>query len=145
KGLAEYRAGRLDNAIALMTGEASKVPWPATRLVLAMAQHRQGQKEEARQTLATAILSYYWTAGNARDLNAWICHILRREAEALILPDLPAFLQGGYQPRDQQERIAFLGVCQFKALHSTATRLYADIFAADGKLADDLKAQHRYN
>jgi serine/threonine-protein kinase len=145
KGLAEYRAGRLDSAIALMTGEASKVPWPATRLVLAMAQHRQGHKEEARQTLATAILSYYWAAGTARDHDAWICHILRREAEALILPDLPAFLLGSYQPRDQQERIAFLGACQFKALHSTATRLYADIFAADAKLADDLKAQHRYN
>jgi hypothetical protein len=27
-------------------------------------------------------------------LNDWIYHVLRREAEGLILPDLPAFLAG---------------------------------------------------
>jgi serine/threonine-protein kinase len=145
KGLAEYRAGRMDSAIALMTGEASRLPWPSVRLVLAMAQHRQGQKEVARKTLATATLSYKWTAGNANMHDDWIAHVLRREAEALILPDLPAFLQGNYLPRDNDERAAFLGVCQFKALHATTARLYADIFAADAQLADDLKAQHRYN
>ena len=48
-----------------------------------------------------------------RDQDGWICHVLRREAEAMILPDLPAFLGGNYQPRDNDERLALLGVCQF--------------------------------
>jgi serine/threonine-protein kinase len=144
KGLADYRQGRLDSAIATLEGDASKVMQPAPRLVLAMAKHRQGQKEAARKALATAILAFDWTAPQADNLGAWICHVLRREAEGLILPDLPAFLQGKYEPRDNDERVALLGACQFKNLRRTAARLYADAFAADPKLAEDLKAETRY-
>src|SRR5262249_20326500 len=90
KGLAEYRHGRLDGAIWVMNGEASRVMGPAPRLVLAMSQHRQGHKELARKTLAAAVLAYDWSAARADNRDAWICHVLRREAEALILPNLPA-------------------------------------------------------
>jgi tetratricopeptide (TPR) repeat protein len=58
---------------------------------------------------------------------------------------LPAFLKGEFQPRDNAERLGLVGVCQAKKLHHAATRLYADAFAADPKLADDRRAQHRYN
>ena len=63
----------------------------------------------------------------------------------MILPDLPAFLQDAHQPRDNDERLALLGVCQFQGLNRAAARLYADAFAADPKLANDLAAGHRYN
>ena len=53
KGLAEYRQGRLDSAISVMEGEASKVMGPAPRLIVAMARHRQGHKKQARKTLAS--------------------------------------------------------------------------------------------
>jgi serine/threonine-protein kinase len=109
-----------------------------------MAQHRQGQKEAARKSLAAAILAFDWTAAQADNHDAWIRHVLRREAEGLILPNLPAFLQGRYEPRDNDERVALLGACQFKDLRRTAARLYADAFAADPKLAEDLKAETRY-
>jgi serine/threonine-protein kinase len=151
QGLAEYRAGRLDSAISLMdgaiplmAGDLYRVLRPAPRLVLAMARHGQGRKGEARKALAAAVLSYDWSPALADSRDAWICHVLRREAEALILPDMPAFLGGKYQPRDDDERVALLGACQFKKLHRTAVQLYADAFAADPKLADDLPAGHRY-
>jgi serine/threonine-protein kinase len=144
KGLAEYRQGRLDSAISVLQGEASTVLGAAPRLVLAMAQHRHGQTEEARKTLAAAMLCLDWSAAQASDNDTWICHVLRREAEAMILPDLPAFLHGDYEPRDNDERLALLGVCQFKGLRRAAARLYADAFAADPKLAEDLKAESRY-
>ena len=80
-----------------------------------------------------------------RDQDGWIYHVLRREAEGLILPDLPAFLEGTYQPRDNDERLALLGVCQFADRTAAAARLYADAFAADPRLAEDLAAGHRYN
>ena len=67
-----------------MRGDASRVDGPITRLVLAMALHQDGQLAEARKTLAAAILSYDWKAIQARDHDAWICHVLRREAEGLI-------------------------------------------------------------
>jgi serine/threonine-protein kinase len=144
KGLAEYRQGRWSSAIAMMEGQAAAVLWPAPRLILAMAQHQQGQKTQARRTLMRAMIAYDWSAAHADHRDNWIRHILRREAEALILPSLPAFLEGKYQPEDNDERLALLGVCQFQGLHATTARLYADGFAADPSLADDQAGRSRY-
>jgi serine/threonine-protein kinase len=142
KGLAEYRHGRLEGAIWVMKGEAARVLGPAPRLVVAMAEYRQGHREVARKTLAAAVLEYDWSAAPADNRDAWICHLLRREAETLILPELPAFLAGKHRPRDNDERVALLGACQFKGLYRTAAGLYADAFAADPKLAE--KAESRF-
>jgi serine/threonine-protein kinase len=136
RGLAEYRLGRWASASAIMQFEASGVLGPAPRLIQAMAQHQQGQKKEALKTLARAVVAFDWSAARADNRDTWICHILRREAEARILPNLPAFLGGSYQPRDNDERLALLGVCQFRGLYGAAARLYADAFAADPALAD---------
>jgi tetratricopeptide (TPR) repeat protein len=145
RGLAEYRESRFDEAIATMRGDASRVGGPVARLVLAMALHRDGQSAEARNTLAAAILSYDWRETQARDHNAWICHLLRREAEALILPNLRAFLDGRRRPQDNDERLALLGVCQFTNRTGAAARLYFDAFAADAHLTEDLHSGHRYH
>src|SRR5258708_34821158 len=59
----------------------------------------------------------------------------------MILPNLPAFLQGEYQPQDNDERLALLGICQFQGLAAAAARLYADAFAADPDLAEDLTTE----
>jgi eukaryotic-like serine/threonine-protein kinase len=141
QGLAEYRQERFDQAISRMQGDASRMPGPAPRLVLAMALHRSGQVAEARKTLAAAVLAYDWRANQARNHDDWIPHVLRREAEAMILPNLPAFLQGEYQPQDHDERLALLGICQFEGRYAAAARLYADAFAADPDLAKDLAAE----
>src|SRR5262249_57030261 len=69
---------------------------------------------------------------------------LGRGAGALIWRSLPAFLKGEYQPRDNDERLALLGVCQSNGLRRTAAGLYADALAADPKLAADPSAGHRY-
>ena len=70
--------------------------------------------------------------------------MLRREAESLILPNLSAFLDGNYEPQDNDERLAFLGACQFTNRTRAMACLYADAFAAEPSLADDLGAGHRY-
>jgi serine/threonine-protein kinase len=145
KGLAEYRQGRLASAIAVMEREASGVMGPAPRLILAMARHRLGQKEAACKALATAVVAFDWSAAQADNRDTWICHILRREAEAVILPNLPAFLQGHYQPHDNDERLALLGVCQSQGRHGAAAQLYADAFATAPILAEVLTAEHRYH
>jgi serine/threonine-protein kinase len=136
RGLAEYRLGQFASASAIMQYEASKVMGPCPRLIVAMSQYDQGKKKEARQTLAKAVAAFDWSAAQADNRDAWICHILRREAEAKILPNLPAFLQGEYQPQDNDERLALLGVCQFEGRNAAAANLYADAFAADRNLAD---------
>ncbi len=144
KGLAEYRQGRLASAISVMEGEASKVMGPAPRLIVAMAQHRQGQEKQARKTLAKAIVAFDWSATQADSRDVWISHILLREAETLILPNLSAFLQGEYQPLDNDERLALVGICQFQGLNHAAARLYADACASNPAWAEDLTSECRY-
>jgi serine/threonine-protein kinase len=114
-------------------------------MVLAMAQHRQGRTEEARHTLAAAVVAFDWGAAQADNPRAWMCHVLRREAESLILPNPSAFMDGKYQPQDNDERLALLGACQFTNRTRTMSLLYAEAFDAAPSLADDLGADHRYN
>ena len=133
RGLADYRLGRFDDTIALMNREASKATWimPCPRLVTAMALYQKGEQAEARKVLAEAVISYDWAAARANYRDPWTIHILRREAEALILPNLPAFLEGKYQPKDNEERLALLGACEFKDLRAAEAGLLAAAFAAD--------------
>src|SRR5262249_46240032 len=91
-----------------------------------------------------AVSSFDWSASQVDSRDHWIWHVIRREAETLILPNLPAFLEGNYQPQDNDERLALLGVCQFQGRHGAAARLYADAFAADPALAEDMTWECRY-
>jgi eukaryotic-like serine/threonine-protein kinase len=100
---------------------------------------------EARKTLAEAVASHDWRPDLVRDQDDWIYHVLRREAEGLILPGLPAFLAGTYKPRDNNERLALLGVCQFTNRTHALARLYADAFTADPRLTELPGTGHRYN
>jgi serine/threonine-protein kinase len=144
-GLAQQRVGRLDSAIAIMRFEASEVMGPCPRLIVAMAQHQGGQPQAARHTLAEGILAYDWRAAHADNREAWICHILRREAEAMVLPNLSAYLDGKQQPQDNDVRLALLGACQFTNRTRAMANLYAAAFGAAPSLADDLGAGHRFN
>jgi len=146
KGLAEYRQGRPKQAIPWLEQSASGLPnRPGPPLVLSMAQLQSGSAREARKTLAAAVRVYPWNESppaSQADLSVtWVSHVLRREAEAMILPDLPAFLQGKYQPQDNDERLALLPICQFQRRYGTVARLYADAFAADPNLAKSLNAE----
>ena len=145
KGLAMYRQGRPQEAVPLLEDSAALLPNRAgPRLALAMAQFRSGCTAEARKTLAAAVRAYNWMESQADHPTAWVSHVLRREAEALILPDLPAFLRGEYEPRDNDERLALVGTCQAQGRYHTAARLYAEAFTADPDLADNLTTECRY-
>ncbi len=145
KGLATYRQGQPQQAMPLLEAAAEVLPNRAgPRLALAMAQFRSGRPSEARKTLAAAIRAYNWMESQADHPAAWVSHVLRREAEALILPNLPAFLRGECQPQDNDERLAIVGTCQFQGRYDTTARLYALAFTADPHLADDLTTECRY-
>jgi serine/threonine-protein kinase len=142
-GLEAYRQDRYDAAIALMEGEAATVLGPCPRLVIAMAQHRSGHKSQARKTLATAVVEFDWNANQVDNRDVWLCHILRREAEVIIVPELPKIVEAKYQPRDNDERLAALGFCQSHGLHRTAARLYAEALANDPELENSLASESR--
>jgi serine/threonine protein kinase/Tfp pilus assembly protein PilF len=54
---------------------------------------------------------------------------------------LPAILKGEARPG---ERIALADLCRYKGLDGASVRFFREAFAADAKLADDLRAGHRY-
>jgi serine/threonine-protein kinase len=149
RGLAEFREGKFDQAIATMRGDATLLGGHIVRPVIAMALHRTGRLTEARKTLALAIPSHDSKATQAREQFDWTCHLLRREAEGVVLPNLPAFLRGEYQPRENDERFALLAGqlanCEFEGRMGTAARLYADALATEPELAEDVAAGIRYH
>ena len=51
---------------------------------------------------------------------------------------------GTYQPRDNAERLAELGICQFKGRRTAEAGLLAAAFAADPTFASDVEAWLRY-
>jgi len=121
KGLADYRRGRFDAAIDGLQHAGEQGVWmPVARPVLAMALHRAGRAEEAREALAAAVQSYDWDEAKADNQGAWIGHVLRREAEELIVPNLAAFLKGEYQPKDNKERLELAGYCRFRKRYVSA-------------------------
>jgi hypothetical protein len=70
-----------------------------------------------------------------------------QEAKQLVAlePRLPDVLSGKQSPTDAAERLGFAKLCYYKRLYARAVRLYGEVFTADAKLADDLKASNRYN
>jgi tetratricopeptide (TPR) repeat protein len=142
QGLSEYRQGHFKDAIPILRQAATQLPNRAgPRVALAMAQFRAGSEREARESLAQAVRTANWRESHGVHPTVWVNHVLRREAEALMLPNLPAFLRGEYQPSDNDERLAFLAACQFQERYAAAARLYAEAFAADPALAKDAVAE----
>ena len=75
----------------------------------------------------------------------WVSHVLRREAERLILANLEEFSRGEYQPQDIDDYDALLGACQFTNRPLTAARLYAGAFAAAPSLVENIHFDHRHH
>jgi tetratricopeptide (TPR) repeat protein len=72
-----------------------------------------------------------------------------RQCERLAELDrkLPAVLAGEAQPADAAEQLMLASLCEqpYKRLYAAAARFYRDAFAADPKLAGDMRRQHRYH
>jgi serine/threonine protein kinase/tetratricopeptide (TPR) repeat protein len=143
KGLAEYRRGNFEEAVSIMTGEAAKVLGPCPGLVTAMAKHHLGDEQEALALLAAEMSAFDWRLARVRGHDQWLWHALRREAEALIVPQMAEFFEGTYEPHDNAERLALLGACRFNNRTRAAARLYLEAFEADPTLADDARFSRR--
>ena len=58
---------------------------------------------------------------------------------------LDQMLSGKARPRDADERIEFALVLYLKARHAESAQMFAEAFAEDASLAEDLAQGHRYN
>ncbi len=111
----------------LLSEAAEKLPnRSAPLLVLAMAEFRSGSKTDALNSLSLAVRISDWSPTNADNQVIWVGHVLRHEAEDLILPNLPAFRQGEISAEaTRTSALALLGTCQDQSRWKTAAQLCA--------------------
>jgi serine/threonine protein kinase/Flp pilus assembly protein TadD len=140
-GLALGKIGRLDEAITAFNQAIRLKPDLAdAHHNLGIALQQKGRLDEAVASLTKALRLKPGDANTQRTLNT---------AQELLEADtrLTKVLSGERQPANAAERaqLALLCAQPFKQLPATAARFYAEAFAAEPKLADDLNLMHRYN
>jgi serine/threonine-protein kinase len=131
--------GQLDEAIACHRKAIALDPkYALAHNNLGNVLRSKGQLDEAIACFKNAIaLDPKYTKARS--------NLAHTERLAAVRDKLPAFQNGSYTPASNAERLALAEWCQIKKLHRTATRLYAEAFAADPKVAEDLAADHRYS
>ena len=135
KAMAELRGGRPEPALAIIDGPAVGALEPARRIVAALAHARAGRGRQAQINLALGELAFDWSPSSAEGREAWMYHVLRREAERVAVPQLSSFLAGTYDPPDEMERLAMCGECQFREFHAARARLMANVVGMGPEIA----------
>jgi len=136
---ADAAAKDWDRAVELTSPPVTKAGLrAATHHNLGNALLAKGQVDEAIACFKKAIEC------DPKDAEA-PARLAKAQRLAVARDKLPLFLKGQYQPTTNDERLTLAEWCQMKKLNHAATSLYAAAFTADPKLADDLKAGHRYN
>jgi hypothetical protein len=101
---------------------------------------QDGQFAEARAVIKRALESF-----RPIDVRFAFAQQLQ-ECERFLLfnANLPDILEGKAKPANAVERLGFARCLQYKKLNAAAARFYAEAFAEEPKLADNLRAGHRY-
>jgi tetratricopeptide (TPR) repeat protein len=102
----------------------------------------QGRPDEALAPLAEAAKRLPAERVRALGLPA---ERSRAERLARLEKRLPDLLAGKGRPGDNRERLDLIDLCRRRHRFAAAARLFAEAFAAEAKLADDLTAGHRYH
>jgi tetratricopeptide (TPR) repeat protein len=136
KGDDEAAIGAFGEAIRLLPGHAE----PHCNLGLALM--RRGRFQEAVSCLRRGHELGSRRAGWAYPSQEWI-ELAERMAE--LEGSLDQVLSGKARPRDAVERVAFAGLLYAKSRHAESARMWAEAFAEDAALAEDLAQGHRYN
>jgi serine/threonine-protein kinase len=138
-GSALYDQGRLEEAKAEYRKAIELDPkFAHPHYGLGNVLHDQGPLEEAKVEFHKAMaLGYQGAAERIRHCDRLL----------ILTQQLPAVLKGEIKLRSAAERLEFAGlyVRPFQKRYGEATRLYAEAFAADPKLADDLTRGNRYD
>jgi serine/threonine-protein kinase len=131
-GLALLARERLDEAIACFRKVCALDPkLPTGHANLGRALHEKGQLDEAGRSFREALrLAPNDPLAQSR--------LARTKRLAAARDNFAVFRDGRYRPGTNEERLGLAEWCRFKKLHRTAAGLYAEVFAADARLADDL-------
>jgi eukaryotic-like serine/threonine-protein kinase len=137
-GYALRRMGRLDEAIASIRKAIELDP------KCVPAHTNLGDLLETDGRLDEAIASYKKAIELDPKNTFVVSYLLRAERSAAARDKFPGYQNGSFTPKTNEERLGLAEICMTKKLYRSAAGLYAAAFAADPKLADDWKADHRY-
>jgi serine/threonine-protein kinase len=134
--------GRLDEAIACFQKALALDPKLAlAHGALGQALLLQGRFREARDSMRCCLQ----LLPQGHRLRSSVTQVLRQCERLLVLDArLPSLLQGKVQVASAAERLEYAVLCQLKKLFAAAARCYAEAFAAEPKLADNLLSGDRY-
>jgi len=136
--------GRLDEAEEAYREAIRRRPdYPEAHCNLGQTLRRKGLFAEALVKLRRGHELGTQTQGWRHPSDRWV-----RECERLVELDakLAQVLKGDEKPADVAERLALADFCgRHKSLHAAAARHYADAFAEQPQVADDLQTDPRYD
>jgi tetratricopeptide (TPR) repeat protein len=122
--------------VSFRTASALEPANAAAHLMLGIALENTGQLDEALTSLRRAA---ELGSKETRPMIAWA------ERSAAARDKFVDFQNGRYTPATATEHIELVRWCRIKKLHHAAAGLYAGAFAADPKMAGDVKLDNRYN
>jgi serine/threonine-protein kinase len=142
-GVLRLEDGRLDEAVELLRRAIVLAPNDGRSYgALGAALLAQGRFSEARAAVAHGVELFASTdparAAAERQLN---------QCELMITLDarLPAVVRGEERPASAKEKLQFAVLCRLRKYYAAAARLAAEAFDESPPLAEDLRAQRRYN
>ena len=144
KALADYRRGDFDAAIKEAGGDGSRIMGPCPKLIVAMATKAQGRSTEAERALADAAVKFDWRLGSADSRELWVYHLLLREAQSSIVPDLTLLIDGSRKPIDNNERAILIAACQSARLHRRCTQTFIDALAVEPGFIENRRPNPRF-
>ncbi len=142
-GLAQFRNRDYDGALQTLHDGAPGVLTPLPQFISAMALAKTAKSDAVRAMLATAVMQYDWST-KRMDFDGCMFHVLRREAEAMILPDLAAVREGKASSQDKTEYECLLADDECAGMRLAASRIYQKTLADDPHLLDSLTYGYRY-
>jgi tetratricopeptide (TPR) repeat protein len=142
-GTALHGKGQLDEAIACYQKAIALDPkYANAHAGLGLALLDKGRYAEARDASART-LELLPDIHSRRALASQ--QLQRCERFVKLEGRLPRLLTGEDKPASAEERRDVVTLCRHQRRYAAAVRFSADGFATDPRLADDLKAGHRYN
>jgi tetratricopeptide (TPR) repeat protein len=135
--------GKYAEASAALRRAAKLAPTDATiHHNLGYALHGLGRLDEALKSYRRSL---DLTAPNDPARPARQQVVAETERLLPLAARLPAFLSGKAKPTSAAEALDLARLCRSTKRHAASARFYAEAFAVQPGLADDLKARHRYN
>jgi Flp pilus assembly protein TadD len=135
--------GNLEAAMAEFRAALRLKPdYPGAHVNLGLALRSRGEYTEAIAELRKARDLAKTKPSLAQEFER---ELTATEQQASLAARLPAILAGKLKPTDAIEALGFAQLCYEKKLQGASARLWTEAFQAQPKVADDMKAQNRYN